>query len=55
MGFIVDLDEYTLKQLEAEIRERERKAAAHVCTYCARDYWSVPACKFPRRHSGQEK
>lgn len=49
-----DLDEYTTPQLEQELAERKRRHAAGVCSYCTRDHNRLPACKFPKRHSGKE-
>jgi len=54
MSLMPTLDEFQLKELKAELAERERRRLAGVCTYCMRDYWSKPACKFPKRHRGEE-
>jgi hypothetical protein len=50
----MDLEDYRTDQLEAELRERRMRHAAGVCSYCKRDHGRLPACKFPKRHSGQE-
>lgn len=58
MGFATpDIEEYTLHQLEAEIKERLARKAAGLCTYCKADVnnrWNTKVCKFPKRHYGQE-
>jgi hypothetical protein len=54
MSLLGSLDEFSMQQIKAELAERERRKAAAVCTYCTRDYYSKPACKFPKRHDGRE-
>lgn len=52
MSWNIPLDEYTTDQLRAELKERERRHASGVCSYCRRDHGTSPSCKFPRRHNG---
>lgn len=50
MSYPRSLDEYAEKELEQELRERERLRARGICDYCSRPPHE-PACKFPERHS----
>jgi len=53
MGYPQDLEDFQTYQLEQELAERKRRHAAGICSYCRRDR-NTPACKFPRRHRGDE-
>ena len=54
MGYPQDLEDYRTSELERELKERQARHHAGVCSYCSRDHNKLPACKFPLRHSGRE-
>lgn len=57
MGLSSEISDFTLEQLKAEVREREARKSAGVCTYCMKDPYSMAGriiCKFPKRHARQE-
>lgn len=46
-----DLDEYSRRELQAELARREEKKAQGLCDYCGRSGLVEPACKFLDRHN----
>lgn len=45
-----DLDDYSVEELEGELKRRERARKRGDCDYCGRHHSTVP-CKFPDRHA----
>jgi hypothetical protein len=50
MSYPKDLDEYSEKELVAELNRRFVVRSRGVCDYCGRSP-EAPACKFPERHA----
>ena len=50
MSYPKDLDEYSEKELVAELNRRFVARSRGVCDYCGRPP-EAPACKFPERHA----
>ncbi len=51
MSYPIDLDEYSDRDLKAELQRRRAADEKGLCTYCGRRKGLVPACKFPERHA----
>lgn len=49
MGFMLDLDECTDRDLRDELRRRRALRVEGKCDYCGRSP-NTSACKFPERH-----
>lgn len=55
MSFPLELDEYTMQQIENELHRRRVLRSAGLCTYCRRMIGVIPQCRFPDRHDGIEE
>lgn len=54
MSYPIDLDEYPMERLVAEVYRRQVLQAERKCCYCGRPRHSTPVCKFPDRHNHEQ-
>ncbi|MFB3104198.1 MAG: hypothetical protein ACE1ZA_04640 [Pseudomonadales bacterium] len=54
MSYPRDLDEYAASELRNELEARKTSRANGRCDYCGRQLHTLPTCKYPHRHAGDE-
>lgn len=54
MSYRLDVDEYDVSDLRAELRTRAENRRRGLCDYCGRPGTTTP-CKFPARHGAAKK